>query len=145
MRINPYTIFCFRLKSKDIWLTQLKMKSLTLHKVIFLGFIIILMSLGKVCANNVSFQPESFKNSTSIIHSFDVKNVLNTTPLIVENDLEDDDSLSFQQNDDSSDNTIQCFGLLFRFNSLLSKKVLFSHFLPYFPLKRYLLYCIFLI
>ena len=103
------------------------------------------MSLGKVCANNVSFQPKSFKNSTSIIHSFDVKNVLNTTPLIVENDLEDDDCRSFQQNDSSSDNTIQDFSLLFRLNSFLSQKTAFSNFLLYFPVKKYLLYCIFLI
>ena len=121
------------------------MKLGILYKIIFFGFIITLMSLGKVCANDVSFQPKYFKNSTSIIHSFDVKNVLNTTLIIIENDLEDDDSRSFQQNGSSSDNTIQRFDLLFRFNSLLSKKVVFSHFLPYFPLKRYLLYCIFLI
>ena len=61
------------------------------------------MNLGKLCANDVSFQPKYFKNSTSIIHSFDVKNVVNTTPLIVENDLEYDDSQSFQQDDSSSE------------------------------------------
>ena len=121
------------------------MKLRTLHKTIFLGFIIAFMSLGKICANNVSFQIKSFKNSTSTIHSFDVKNVLNTTLIIIENDLEDDDSRSFQQSDSSSDNTIQRFHSLFRFNSFFSQKKVFSHFLPYFPVKRYLLNCIFLI
>ena len=121
------------------------MKLGILHKIIFLGFIILFINFGEICANNVSFQIKYFKNSTSIIHSFDVKNVLNTTHLIIENDLEYDDSHSFQQNDSSSDNTIQNFNLLFRFNSFLSQKIALSHPLPYFPLKRYLLNCIFLI
>ena len=116
-----------------------------LHKIIFLGFIITFMSLGKVCANDVSFQPKYFKNSTSTIHCFDIKNVLNTTPLMVENDLEYDESKSFQQTYSSSDNTIQNFNLLFRFNSFLSQKKVFSHSLLHFPVKRYLLNCIFLI
>ena len=121
------------------------MKLSTLHKITFLGFIIAFMSLGKVWANDVSFQPKSFKNSTSIIHFFNIKNVLNATPLIVENDLEYDDSQSFQQNDSSSDNTIQYFGLLFRLNSFFSQKIVIPYFLLHFPIKKYLLHCIFLI
>ena len=103
------------------------------------------MNLGKLYANDVSDDTSYSKNSTLKIYSVVTKNALNTTPLIVENDLEYDDSQTFQQYTPSSDNTIQSLNLLIRYKNYFSKKIVFVHFLLYFPVRRYLLNCIFLI
>jgi hypothetical protein len=121
------------------------MKLQLAHKLIFLGFIALFMNLGKLCANDVSHNTDFSKNSTVKIFSFVTENALNNTPLIVENDLEYDDSQTFQQNTFSSDNTTQSFDLLFGYNNYFSKNTFIPPFLIYFPIKRYLLNCIFLI
>jgi hypothetical protein len=121
------------------------MKTQLVYKLIFLGFMALFMNLGKLCANDVSQNTDFSKNSTLKIYSFVTNNALNNTPLIVENDLEYNDSQTFQQNPVSSDNTTQSFYLLFGYNNYFSKKIVICHLLLHFPIKRYLLNCIFLI
>lgn len=121
------------------------MKKHLVHKRIFLGFIVSFMNFGKLWANDVSNHTNFSKNSNLTIHTFVTKNALNTTPLIVETDLEYDDSQTFQQNSFSSDNTIQSLSLLFGYNDYSSKNVANFHAIQYLSIKRYLLNCIFLI
>lgn len=65
--------------------------------------------------------------------------------LIVETDLEYEDSHISQQDTPSLNNLIQPFDLLFGYKNHLSQKTgIFRHLL-HFPVKRYLLNCIFLI
>ena len=118
------------------------MKVQLVHRILFLGFMILLVSLGKLCANDVAFKADYSKNSIAKIVT---KNVLNSTPSIIESGLEYDDSQTFQKNLFSSDSTIQSLDLLFGYNSNLLKKVTISHFLLYSSIKRHLLHCIFLI
>ena len=117
------------------------MKSLALHKITFLGFIIVFMNLGKIWDYDVVIS----KNNALNINYFSCKSTADNHLLGIQTDLEYDESQSFQQSDSSSDNTIQHFDLLFRFNNFLLKKIALSHFLLYFPTKKYLLNCIFLI
>ncbi len=121
------------------------MKTQLVHKFIFLGFMVLLMNVGKLCANDVCRDTDFSKRTTIKIFFSVTKNVLSTTLLIVGNDLEYDDSQAFQQNLFSSDNTTQSFDSLFVYNNYFSKKIVIHHFLPYFSTKRYLLNCIFLI
>ena len=121
------------------------MKKQFRHKLIFLGFIALFINLGKVCANKISCDTDYSKNSTLTIHSFVTNNALNTTPLIVENNLEYDDSQIAQQNISSLGNPLQSFHLLFGYEDYLSQKRGMFHYSLHFPIKRYLLNCIFLI
>ena len=120
------------------------MKLQLAHKLIFLGFLTLFMNLEKLRANDISYNTNFSKDSTLKTYAFTTKNALNTTPLIVENDLEYNDSQTFQQNT-SADNAIYSLSLLFGYNNYFSKKIVTGHFLLCFPTKRYLLNCIFLI
>lgn len=124
---------------------SIKMETQLVHKLIFLGSMALFMNLGKLCANDVSHKISYSKISTLTIHSFTTKNVINSIPLAVESDLEYDDSQIMQHNLASSDNIIQSLDLLFCYNNYLSPKIMRYHYLLHFPVKRYLLNCIFLI
>ena len=122
-------------------LSQLKMKLPLAYKLIFLGFIILFVNFGKLYAKDGNFS----KNTTVKINAFSSKNTSDRTPFMVENDLEFNDAHTFQQNFSASDNTTQSLDLLLVHHEYFSKKIAIFSFLLYFPIKRYVLNCIFLI
>lgn len=119
------------------------MRIQSIHKMFFLGLIISFMSFGNV--NALGFSSHLSKNISSNIHCFVYKTTLNTTPLIVETDLDYEDSHVSQQNAPSLSNLIQSLDLLSGYKNHLSQKIGIFHYLLHFPVKRYLLNCIFLI
>lgn len=146
MKINLHAIFCFIQVISPKWQnSQLKMKPPLIYKIFFLGFIALFMNLGKLCANDVSHNSDCSKNASLTIYSFTKKNVFNATPVIVESDLEYDDSQTVHHTSCTSDNISHSLDLLFGYNNYLSPKTVISHFPLQFPVKRYLLNCIFLI
>lgn len=89
------------------------MKIQAIHKMFFLGLIISFMNVGSGSAK-VLDSASHFSNKTpSDIHYFFYKSVFNATPVMIEKDLEYDDSQLSAQNTSPLDSSIQLYDFLF--------------------------------
>lgn len=122
------------------------MKIQAIHKMFFLGLIISFMTIGNGCAKVLNSSSHFCKKKISDIHYFFYKTVFNAIPVMIEKDLECDDSQLSAQNASSLDSSIQLYDFLFfSHKNHLSLKIATFDFSLHFYIKRYLLNCIFLI